>query len=319
MSSPCVLIVSTIADTATDDVVRKLSSRGIPHSRINTEDFPFSRTLTYRPQIKAGESCFVCDGRDLSTPTSVWYRRMRTPPKPDGMDEETYSFCLQESRAALLGSLMGLSGRWMSHPAAVWQAEFKPYQLRLAAQLGFAIPSTIITNDPVTIRDAFTKFKGLVAKATRNGWTTRDGQTFAIFTSQVLEEHLDDIESAKLSPAIYQALIPKKFDVRVTIVGRRVFAAAIESQSDPEAVIDWRMTANPKLPHRQIDLPQRVADSLLDLMDSLRLSFAAIDLIKTPDDQYVFLEVNPSGQWLWLDEMLEFGISEAVAEWLAQS
>jgi glutathione synthase/RimK-type ligase-like ATP-grasp enzyme len=120
-----------------------------------------------------------------------------------------------------------------------------------------------------------------------------------------------------LSPAIYQALVPKRFDLRVTIVGQRIFAAAIDSQSDPAAVVDWRHTDNPRLPHHSVSLPEHVADKLLRLMDSFRLTFGAIDMIHTPDDDYVFLEVNPSGQWLWLDDMLEFGISNAVAEWLA--
>jgi glutathione synthase/RimK-type ligase-like ATP-grasp enzyme len=132
----------------------------------------------------------------------------------------------------------------------------------------------------------------------------------------VLKEHLDEIESARLSPTIYQALIPKRYDVRVTIVGEQVFAAAIDSQSDPAAALDWRLTDNPALPHHTITLPDRLVRQLRHLMDSLGLTFGAIDLIQTPDGEFVFLEVNPSGQWLWLDSMLNLGISEAVATWL---
>jgi glutathione synthase/RimK-type ligase-like ATP-grasp enzyme len=151
-----------------------------------------------------------------------------------------YEFCLQETRATLLGIILGLSTRWMSHPSAIWSSEFKPFQLSLAARLGLSVPPTIITNDPSSIRSAFDQFGAMIAKPVRRGHITEDGRTCAIFTSQVLKEHLDEIESARYSPAIYQALIPKRFDVRVTIVGRQVFAAAIDSQSDPAAIIDWR-------------------------------------------------------------------------------
>jgi glutathione synthase/RimK-type ligase-like ATP-grasp enzyme len=317
MSNRHVLIVSTIADVATDDVVRRLALRGIPHQRLNTEDYPFCRTLAYRPDKRAEEDWMASNGEPLPVPTAVWYRRLRTPPKPEGMDEGIYHFCMQENRAAFLGSIMGLAARWMSHPAAVWQSEYKPFQLSLAAEVGLLIPRSIITNDPPTIRKAFAEFGSMVVKPVRTGHVSHIGQEFAIFTSRVLEEHLDELESARWSPAVYQVFVPKRFDVRVTIVGRQIFAAAIDSQSDPAAMVDWRRTSNPRLPHHPITLPESVTDRLLRMMDSLRLTFGAIDMIQTPGGEYVFLEVNPSGQWLWLDDVLGLGISDAVAEWLA--
>ena len=312
-----VLIVSTLADVATDEVVRRLAALGVPHKRLNTEDFPFSSTLTYRHDNRTERGWMAFNGEPMPIPSSVWYRRLRTPPKPEGMDEGIYTFCLQENRAALLGGIMGLAGRWMSHPTAVWQAEYKPFQLSLAADLGFDVPRTIITNDPQEIRQAFTEFESMVVKPVRTGYVTHEGQEFAIFTSRVLEQHLEELETARWSPAIYQALIPKRFDLRVTLVGKKLFCAAIDSQSDPAALVDWRQTDNPRLPHHPISLPGSVRDKLFRMMDSLHLTFAAIDMIQTTRGEYVFLEVNPSGQWLWLDDMLQFGISDAVAHWLA--
>jgi glutathione synthase/RimK-type ligase-like ATP-grasp enzyme len=316
--NPHVLIVSTIADAATDEVVRRLTARDIPLNRINTEDYPFSRTLAIHPNKEPGNDWFVIGDEPVTRPTAVWYRRLRTPSKPEAMDEGIHTFCLQETRATLLGGIMDLGARWMSHPSAVWQAEFKPFQLWKAAEIGLPIPHTVITNDPPKIRQAFGDFDGrMIVKPARSGHVIRGGREFAIFTSQVLKEHLDYLESAKLSPAVYQELVPKASDVRVTIVGEKVFAAAIDSQSDPAAMIDWRQTNNPRLPHRPVALPDRVKDLLLHMMDELRLAFAAIDMIQTPAGEYVFLEINPSGQWLWLDDMLDLGISDAVAEWLA--
>jgi glutathione synthase/RimK-type ligase-like ATP-grasp enzyme len=232
------------------------------------------------------------------------------------MDEGIYTFCLQETRATLLGSIMGLHAKWMSFPVAVWKSEFKPYQLQLASELGLPIPPTVITNDPHRIRDAYDAFGQMIVKPVRTGYVVHDRQELAVYTSQVLPEHLEHLESARLSPSIYQKLIPKKFDIRVTIVGDRVFAAAIDSQSDAAASIDWRMTENPQLPHLRIELPNPLISILLRLMKALDLSFGAIDLIQTTDDEYFFLEINPNGQWLWLDDMLDLGISNAVTDWL---
>jgi len=318
MHKVAVLIVSTKVDLATDHIVQLLRSRGVPHYRLNTEDYPFQDTMAFYPGPVSGEDRWlVCNNRPLPIPTSIWYRRFRTPTTPNGMDEDVATFCRQETRAAIIGSIIGQSARWMSYPSAVWQAEYKPYQLQLAASIGLSIPPTVVTNNPDTIREAFDAFGSMVIKPTRSGSLIRNGTEYSIYTSQLLEEHLEDLESARWSPSIYQAFIPKKFDVRVTIVGDACFAAAIDSPSDPAARIDWRQTNNPKLPHYRTTLPHSLEATLRKLMRSLRLTFGALDLIETPTGEYVFLEVNPSGQWLWLDEMLDLGISHAVADWLS--
>ncbi len=312
-----VLIVSTQPDTATDDVIRHLAASGVPHYRLNTEDYPFHHTMAYTPG--ADGASLSCNGQPMPSPTSIWYRRFRTPAAPDGMDEGVATFCRQETRAALLGSIIGRCSCWMSHPSAIWQAEHKPYQLDLAARLGLRIPRTIITNEPSRIRDAFQTFGSMIVKPTRTGHLVHQGAEHAIYTSRVLKEHLDDLESARWSPAIYQELIPKQYDIRVTIIGNECVAASIDSQSDPAASIDWRQTDNPELPHDRHQLPATLTGKLRELMSALHLTFGSIDLIKTPDGEYVFLEVNPSGQWLWLDDRLNLGISSRVAEWLAQT
>ena len=308
-----VLVVSTKVDTATDDVVSRLNQRGVPLCRLNTEDFPFSKTITYEP---GREPVLWVEEQRVPPPSSVWYRRIRTPNTPPGMDEGVSNFCRTEARAAITGSIVGTSARWMSMPSAIWASEHKPFQLTLAAQHELTIPRTLITNDPTKIRQAFRDFNGMIVKPTRTGHLVKDGVEHAIYTSRVLAEHLQEIDSARWSPSIYQEHTPKRYDIRVTIVGRKVFAAAIDSQSDPAAITDWRQTSNPNLPHLPHTLPDGLAEQLLALMRSMQLTFGAIDLIQRPDGEYVFLEVNPNGQWLWLDDALGLGISDAIADWL---
>jgi glutathione synthase/RimK-type ligase-like ATP-grasp enzyme len=315
-----VLIISTKVDLATDAVVQQLLARDVHFYRLNTEDYPFNDTLAFYPsESNESETRLSCNGVAVDSPTSIWYRRLRTPGTPQAMDEGVATFCREEARAAMLGAIMSRQTRWMSHPGAVWTAEFKPYQLRVAASLGLTIPRTVVTNEPNAIRAAFDEFGELVIKPTRSGHFVKEGYDYAIYTSRILAEHLEDLESARWSPSIYQECVPKRYDIRVTIVGDRCFAAAIDSPSDPAARIDWRRTDNPNLPHYPHDLPPTLTAKLQELMQALRLTFGAIDLVQTPSGDYVFLEVNPSGQWLWLDDMLGLGISSAVAEWLAQA
>jgi glutathione synthase/RimK-type ligase-like ATP-grasp enzyme len=318
MNEPYVLIVSTVADVATDDVVKRLVQRGTLLRRINTEEYPFVSTLAIHLDSDAPPVWMSVNSEWLPEPTSVWYRRVRVPPSPEHMDTGIYDFCVRETRSAMIGGLMsGGQMRWMSHPAMMWQAEFKPYQLAVARRVGLRTPRTIVTNDPASVREAFRAFGLMIVKPVRSGHLVNEGQEFSVFTSRLLEEHLVEIDRARWSPAIYQELLPKKFDVRVTVVGNRLFAAYIDSQSDPAAAIDWRQTSSTQLPHYPVTLPGALVERLLNLMRELRLSFGAIDLVQTPDEDFVFLEVNPAGQWLWLDDKLGLGISAAVADWLA--
>ena len=311
-----VLIVSTIADVATDYVVQGLAKMGIAHHRINTEDLPFSRTLTLSLGGEVASS-LAFDGHELARLSAIWYRRVRSPSRPAEMQEGVYDFCLQENRAALLGSIASRQASWMSHPADVWRAELKPYQLALAEQVGLHIPKSLVTNDPDAIRNAFRTFGPMIVKPCRSGYAVVDGEERSIYTSRLLDEHLEFVDEARLSPGIYQELILKRYDIRATVVGTEIFAAAIDSQSDPAAVIDWRHTANPDLPHLPIELPPKVREGILALMKELGLTFGAIDLVETPDHDFVFLEVNPNGQWLWIEDQLQLGITAAIVDWLA--
>jgi glutathione synthase/RimK-type ligase-like ATP-grasp enzyme len=316
-----VLVVSTKVDVATDTVLGILASRGVPFTRIDSEDFPYDSLLSTsiggdnEPSI-----LFQARGGSrvaIDTPTSVWYRRIRSPEPIPGQDPGVHDFCAREARAALVGAVLASGAPCMSPPANIWAAEHKVLQLEVARAAGLETPSTLITNDPEAITDAFRACGGsMIVKPTRTGYVEAAEGELAIFTSLLLEEHLEHIADARWSPAIYQPLVPKRCDVRVTIVGRRLFVAEIDSQTDESAAVDWRRTDNPDLPHRAGSVPAGVEARLLQLMDVLGLEFGAVDLVRTPDDRYVFLEVNPGGQWLWIDDKLDLGISTAVADWL---
>ena len=314
-------------DLATDAVVRTLGQRGTRVTRWNTEEYPFAARLTtlLSPAPTAPPVVWLAreggSRRSLADVTAVWYRRVRVPERPAHMDVGVYDFCLREARAALMGTLLAAlpdNVRRMSDPGAVWAAEWKLCQLAAAHQAGLAVPETVVTNDAAEARSAFTRFGGaMIAKPARTGYVEVDGRPYAIFTSRVLAEHIESLDGASLSPVIYQPLVEKRCDVRVTVVGSRVFSAEIDSQSDAAARVDWRQTENPALPHYRTELPPALTDAVLRLMRALDLDFGALDFILTPDGDYLFLEVNPNGQWLWLDDQLGFDITGAIAEWLA--
>ncbi|HWW76959.1 MAG TPA: hypothetical protein VNZ44_16280 [Pyrinomonadaceae bacterium] len=326
--SPSILLVSTKVDIATDYVVLKLAELGASFYRLNTEDYPLASSSTIRI---ADDRC--ADWRwspdavprvNLSNISCVWFRRHRLPKMPDELEGAYAEYCLRESewfiRGAMYSRELPSAGvAWMSHPAKVQAAESKIYQLSVARSLGLRIPDTLVSNDPAEVRKFFDEKGGdVIAKPLRLGYFDYGDRQAGVFTSRVEPGHLEDDLAIRLAPVIYQPLIPKLADIRVTVVGRRLFAVAIDSQSDPAATVDWRRTENEDLPHSVHQLPPRLEELCLAYVSALGLSYGAIDLVLTPEGEYVFLEINPNGQWVWMEERLGLPISDAVASWLIQ-
>lgn len=133
------------------------------------------------------------------------------------------------------------------------------------------------------------------------------------FTNVVPQNLIDQLEDFDLTPCIFQRNIPKKYEIRVTVIGEKVFAAAVYSQSDEEAKIDWRRK---RLVFKEVQLPAEIENLCVQILKELNLGFGAIDLIKTPEGEYVFLEINPNGQWVWIENQTGQRISEAIIEYL---
>lgn len=311
-----VLIISTALDSATDAVAEELVRRNVPVARFDSEKFPFRLTLTYGIDKRSGPTLALGDQREFR---SIWYRRVRPPTRPDDMDAGHFVFAEKESRYALIGSVLALSRvlPTMSCPSSVWAAEHKPYQLAIANQCGLAIPDTLISNLPSEAEEFFScRRPNVVAKPVRTGYLEDADGPKAIYTSKVEESHMRQIARLSVAPATFQTLIRKQSDIRVTTVGEKIFCAEILSQTDVDASVDWRRTSKPDLPHEHHDLPGEVERHLLQYVKRLGLEYGAIDLVLDEEGSYYFLEINPGGQWLWLDRILGLGITKSIADWL---
>lgn len=309
-----VLLVTTSYDLSAALVADALVRRGAWPVRLDTDRFPTDVTACIDERGRWLLRT-PTDELDSDTVRAVWYRKHAAPTLPATLELGHTEFAERESRAFITGALLGLEGvhRWVSDPTSVWRAERKPAQLRVAAAAGFEVPRTRITNDPVAVR-MFAEATPLVAKAVSSGYITREGSFETIFTSAVRAEDLRDLSSLAFAPVTFQEQIAKRSDIRVTVVGDQVFTAEIDSQALPESQVDWRAADDPRrLVHREHALPASVAAQCLAVVRSLGLAYGAIDLVRTVDDRYVFLEINPNGEWLWLQDALGWPIAESIA------
>ena len=315
MIADTVLLVTASYDLAPLYVGVALERRGVPSFRLDTDRFPSEVTASFDPQ---GGLTISDEGRSISSREvkSVWYRRNVVPKLPEDLDSGTREFCERETRMFLEGTLAALpTQRWLSSPQAIWRAERKPYQLAVAAQLGFTLPNTIVTNDQAAATE-FAQERLLVAKAVSSGYIAGSDGNQAVFTSALTPGDLEDLEGLALAPVTFQENVEKSSDIRVTVVGDEVFAAEILSQGQESSKIDWRATDTPNLEHRTHALPATLANHCVRLVSHLGLAFGALDFALKPDGTYVFFEINPNGEWLWLEDQLGLPISDRIAAWL---
>lgn len=317
-----VLILTQQADYSVDIVIDHLAAFDVRVIRFDTLDFPMRSQLVAEASRRGWEATLAVPGGRvvrLAELRSVWYRR------PQGFDLPTMSrqvrqFSLAESRMALGGLLRAADCLWMNNPEREVVAGYKPLQLQLAAKIGLQVPPSLLTNDPEALRGFFEDHRGgVIYKTMSNGYLVEaDGSLSSIYTSKVELSDLAYSARVRTTPCLFQAVVPKDVELRVTIVNKRIFSAEIHSQATGQGRVDWRR-AYDELTYSHHSLPPQVGDKLLALIDAFGLVYAAVDMILTPDGEYVFLEINPGGQWGWLEDELDLPVSATIAETLASA
>jgi glutathione synthase/RimK-type ligase-like ATP-grasp enzyme len=169
----------------------------------------------------------------------------------------------------------------------------------------------LITSDPDNAR-AFVRAQG-VGKTVFKTFSA----THAVWreTRLVRADEFDVLDAVRFAPVIFQEYIAAEADLRITHVGGKFFPAAIYAQ-DTDYPIDFRMSLG-QARTEPCEVPDQVAERLRTLMDRLGLVYGAIDMRRTPDGDYVFLEVNTAGEFLFVEERTGQPITQAIADWLA--
>lgn len=248
---------------------------------------------------------------DLDRCGSGWWRRPRPFARdPRITDAGEAAWATNETYEAMAGFWDALPITWVSPPKAVETAMMKTWQLPAAHSAGLEIPETLVTSDPGEAR-AFVDRLGpdrVICKAfsaTESHW--RETRRVGIAEYALLDR-------VQLAPVIFQELVPAEVDLRVTIVGEHVFAAAIHSQALPYP-LDFRLflDVGRGVSMQPTVLPDDVIEALHRLLKAAGLRYGAIDMRRTPDGRHVFLEVNPAGQWRFVEEVTGQPITAAVA------
>lgn len=241
---------------------------------------------------------------DLLAAKSVWYRRGVWPKLSPALSAADEQAARDEADMFIRGvrSIAPTLQRWINAPDANQIAGHKPYQLYIARKVGLKVPRTVITNDPDTVRGFFNTARGDVLYKPLHGmgWVNDDGVA-ALYANKITLADIEDWDAIQLTAHMFQDYVDKSFELRITYLGGDFIACKLHSQEVEGAETDWRNANTSALRPVLYDLPQAVKDALGRYMAAMGLEYGAFDMIVDKDGHHVFLECNPSGQFLFLE------------------
>ena len=309
-----ILVISYPGEEHTADVTQRLEREGREVLLVDLADFPANTALALTWPTCDTPS-YIIDGTsgpvDLRNAGVAWWRRVRpfTIDKAIGAPSAR-AFAQSETAQAVGGMLDALPCPWVNPRSADDAAHHKPYQWAIASEVGLRLPRTLVTTKPETARKFIdelgmskTVFKAFLA--TYDAWRE---------TRLIESRDLEHLDSVRYAPVIFQEYV-EGVDLRITVVGDKVFAAEIDARKTSYPV-DMRMVVGEAIV-QPTKLPREVLKAVLKLQRRLGLRYGAIDMRRTPEGEYVFFEVNPAGQWLFVEQRTGLPISQAVADYLA--
>ncbi len=295
-----VLIITSSIDETVDYIIEKY--KNVSFFRLNVDFIG-----KYRFKINEYGWQITEDNRTITNKSvySIYYRKPLLP-KINEYSQE-YAFVAQKDIVAFINGLAdSFGGRVLSRPYLLRKAENKVFQLIVAQEFNFKLPGSIITNN-ISDLENFFNAKSII-KPISIGKVTFANKC-NLHTTAILKKYDSDI---CVTPVYVQKYINKKYEVRITIIDNSCFAVAIKSVNK----VDWRISVLEN-EYWQIECPESIELQCHNILKKNNLIFGAFDFIVDPDDNWLFLEFNPNGQWLWLEKILGVNISGNIVKYLS--
>lgn len=298
------LIITNSRDSTADYLCSRLAKSNITYLRFDSDTDLQSLKIIYEssgPRMKC-EDCIFHPG-DFD---HVWFRRPHPiNPTIDGDDAEV-KHTREEWSEAIEGFFAHIPiDFWMNHPSRNACASHKMEQLTRARKHDLIVPDTIVTQSPERLREFWLQCgKNVITKPLASGYLERkeESEDSLIYTNQVTEKHIDDLNYLEFCPTIFQKMVQKELDVRVCIVDSNIHAVGLNAiRKGSHQRLDIRRNNMMDVSYTQVDIPTEISKKLSDLVNSYGLRFAAVDMAIDQEKNWVFFEINPNGQWAWLD------------------
>lgn len=318
-----ILIFSESNDISTSQVIEWLLANGQTVLRLNECDKLLHFTLQKEKtemifsQLSTQQCISIC----LSDIDAVWYRKggfsLQHWLHQQFSDGAINKYVQRELRAAV-DYIYYLLGRKKMLATIFTSSMNKLHVNLLAEESGLLTPRFIISTQKE-------KLENFLSAADDNCITKAISETFYIaykdsfiisYTEDARMEDLKDY-SCCVSPTLLQQKIDKKYELRIFYLNGVCYASAIFSQNDAQTKTDFRKYNYIK-PNRTVpfSLPAEIAEKLHVLMQQLQLKTGSIDMLVTKNNEYIFLEVNPVGQFGMVSFPCNYFLEEKIAAFL---
>jgi hypothetical protein len=305
------LVLSSTIDYSSDLICAELESRGLNYLRINRDRF-IEYEIIYALKddqmiIKMGNLVYTLCASSIE---SVYFRApvfLRTTAKAYTVEEQ-----LKRSQwSSFIRNLIIFDkAKWINHPVAVYQAENKLYQLKVAEQCGLLVPNTYVGN---TLPKDISLENMYIVKSLDTALFYDGTNEMFTYSTMISGKELLDSE-IRTAPIILQDYLQLKVDLRVTIIGNQIFPVSITKNG--KAIIgDWRKSNKDNLDYIPIELPEAIYEKIMNFMQKLGLTFGGVDFALVGDDYY-FIEINPTGEWGWLNSNDDIRIDMAIVDYM---
>lgn len=307
-----------------DIVIARCKELGIPVLRFNSDDFSYKIHFEYcnysdKEVLRLTTKEFSITSDQIQ---AVWYRKLWTITIPENLEEDYQKIYFQEYTTMRTIFLESLKHVFWMNPMAIDHeiGENKWHQLQLAASSGLQVPKSIFTNNPKSVTQFFYQVANQQMIAKLHGALSRSmsGNTPFFPTTVIQEQDLANLDSLIYCPMIFQERIEKQYELRIIYIEGTFFTGKINAENSSKGSTDWRAANDifPKWEH--YTLPDFVGEALSEMMQKMKLPFGAIDMIRNTAGDYVFLEVNPQGEWGMLQRDLGYPIGETIVASLAK-
>lgn len=304
MTDSIALVLTNSQDATSDYLCEQLCCAKVTFLRFDT-DSPLN---SIHLNLSDGDLQLTLDQQIIRPDEihTIIYRRPKPFAPTDSGDAYQKAHAADEWAEAVEGFLAHVPvKKWLNHPLQNFKASHKIEQLTSARECGLAVPSWIVTTIPKEA-ESFLNANGqdLIAKPLASGFIERDQpkEDTLIYTRSIDQSHMPLFNRLPGCPVLFQERVNKEADVRVIVVDNRMIAVSmIAKDGDGMQRLDIRRDNMQEVQYSQIPVPHKVAESISRLMYAYGIRFAAIDFAIDAHGKWIFFEVNPNGQWAWLD------------------
>ncbi len=318
------LILTLDNDPHADYIYNIIKSKGGLVYRLNTNNLHKNYFISFDSnnlefKIKDSDS-----NREIVINNSwnIWNRRLWLPALNEDFDgiknPSLVELIFNETKKTWDALLMMHKGKVIDNPLSIARGDNKIEQLSFVknGNYGVEVPETVVSNNPLDVLNFYNKHKEICFKLHKGVGLKIDDTNYIVYTNKVKPENLKNISAVRLNPSMFQEYIEKDYELRITVIGNEVIPIAIYSQDSEISKVDFRRYDFEKVKYEYKKVPDEVSNLCLAMLSHYGLNFGAFDFIKDKKGRYIFLELNPNGQWLWLEQLSGYKISEVLADYL---